>query len=207
MQPRTRRQKDVLEYITRFSDSHGFQPSYQQIAMSLGIASKGVVAKHIEQLEKQGLVLRRRENGIFKLELRSASSIADAVCEIQWLDVPKNEDLTEDFELENEPLFVPKFLLNYQSPENLRAFRVPDDAMLEEHICEGDIALIQQKSYPRDGEIVVAVTQNKIAILKKFFRQGAKVELRPANPHFVSIILPADKVSVRGILHSILRVC
>ena len=207
MQPRTRRQKDVLEYITRFSESHGFKPSYQQIAMSLGIVSKGVVAKHIEQLEKQGLITRRYENGIFKLELRSANSIADAVCEIQWLDVPKNEDLSENVELANEPLFVPRFLLGNQSPESLRAFRVPDDAMLEEHICEGDIALILQKSYPRDGEIVVAVTQNKLAVLKKFFRQGAKVELRPANPHFVSIILPADKVSVRGILHGILRVC
>ena len=205
MQPRTRRQKEVLEYITRFADKHGFQPSYQQIARSLGIASKGVIAKHIEALEKQGLVTRRRENGNFKLELWSTSSIADFVCEIEWLDVPKNEILAED--CENEPLFVPKFLLDNQPPENFRAFRVPNDAMLEEHICEGDIALIQEKSFARDGEIVVAVPQNKRAVLKMFFRQGAKVELRPANPHFVSIVLPADKVSVRGILHSILRVC
>ena len=192
-----------MEYITRFIENHGFEPSYQQIAMSLGVASKSVIAKHIEQLEKQGLITRRRDNGIFKLELRFANSITDFVSEIQWLNIPKNKTLAEDWE--NEPLFVPKLLLNNQSPENLRAFRVPNDAMLEEHICEGDIALIQEKSFARDGEIVVALTQNKRAVLKKIFRQGASVELRPANPHFESIVLPADKVSVRGVLHGILR--
>ncbi|MDQ3180042.1 MAG: transcriptional repressor LexA [Acidobacteriota bacterium] len=203
MQPRTRRQKEVLEYITRFIEKHGFEPSYQQIAMSLGVASKSVIAKHIEQLEKQGLVTRRRENGIFKLEVRSNSAISDFVCEIGWLNVRKNETLAEDWE--NEPLFVPKFLLNNQPPESLRAFRVPNDSMLEEHICEGDVALIQEKSFARDGEIVVALTQNKRAVLKMFFRQGANVELRPANVHYDSIILPADKVSVQGILRGILR--
>ncbi|MDQ3089374.1 MAG: transcriptional repressor LexA [Acidobacteriota bacterium] len=203
MQPRTRRQKEVLDYITRFIENHGFEPSYQQIAMSLGVASKGGIAKHIGQLEKQNFITRRRENGIFKLELRSASSIADFVCEIEWLDVPKNKTLAEDWE--NELLFVPKFLLNNQTPKSLRAFRVPNDAMLEEHICEGDIALIQEKSFARDGEIVVALTQNKRAVLKKFFRNGASVELRPANPQYDSIVLPADKVSVQGILRGILR--
>ncbi len=135
--------------------------------------------------------------------MRSASSIADFVSEIKWLNVPKNQTLAEDWE--DEPLFVPKCLLNNQTPESLRAFRVPNDSMLEEHICEGDIALIQEKSFARDGEIVVALTQNKRAVLKMFFRQGAKVELRPANPLYVSIILPADKILVQGILRGILR--
>lgn len=202
MQPRTRRQKEVLGYITRFIENHGFEPSYQQIALSLGIASKGVIAKHIEALEKQGLITRRRDNGIFKLELSSASSIADFVCEIDWLKVSQNDI---EVEWENEPLFVPKFLLNNQSPENLRAFRVPNDAMLDEHICEGDIALIEKKTFARDGEIVVAVPHNYRTVLKKFFRQGAKIELRPANPHYLSILLPADKISICGILRGILR--
>lgn len=203
MQPRTKRQKDVLDYITRFIERHGYDPSYQQIARSLGVASKGVVAKHIEALEKQGLINRTRENGSFKLEFPVKNALADFVCEIEWLDVPKSEAAPDRWE--NEPLFVPKILLGYQTPENLRAFSVPDDSMIEEHICEGDIALIQEKSFARDGEIVVAVIQKKKIVIKKFYRQGANIELRPANPHFVSIKLPADKVSVKGVLCGILR--
>ncbi len=203
MQPRTKRQKDVLDFITRFIERHGYEPSYQQIARSLGVASKSGVAKHIEALEAQGLIKRTRENGSFKLDFPVKNAVADFVCEIEWLDVQKSESALDSWE--NAPLFVPKILLGYQMPENLRAFPVPDDSMIEEHICAGDIALIQEKSFARDGEVVVAIIQKKKTVIKKFYRQGANIELRPANPHFVSIILPADKVSVKGILCGILR--
>lgn len=203
MQPRTKRQKDVLDFITRFIERHGYEPSYQQIARSLGVASKGGIAKHIEALETQGLINRTRENGSFKLDFPVKNAVADFVCEVEWLDVPNSEFGLENWE--NEPLFVPKFLLGYQTPENLRAFSVPDDSMIEEHICEGDVALIQEKSFARDGEIVAAVIQKNEIVVKKFYRQGANVELRPANSDYISIILPADKISVRGILCGILR--
>ncbi len=203
MQPRTKRQKDVLDYVTRFIENHGYEPSYQQIARYLGIASKSGVAKHIEALEKQGLIARRRGKGSFNLDLPAKSLLAEYVCEIEWLDVQNGASSLE--KNENPPLFVPKFLLGYQSPGDLRAFAVPNDAMVGEHICEGDIALIQKKSFARDGDVVVAITPNKRVVLKKFFRQGANIELRPANPHFVSIVLPADKIAVQGILRGILR--
>ncbi len=96
-------------------------------------------------------------------------------------------------------------MLGFQTPERLRAYRVTNDAMLNEHICEGDVALIENRSYARDGDIVVALTQNKRAVLKQFFREGAKVELRPANPNYVSILLSADKVSILGTVRGILR--
>ncbi len=203
MQPRTKRQKDVLDYITRFIEKHGYEPSYQQIARYIGISSKGGVAKHIEALENQGLITRKRENGGFKLELATRNSIEEMVCEIEWLDVPGNELKTED--TKNPPLFVPTFLLGNQMPENLKAFRIPNDSMIEEHICEGDIALIQEKSFARDGEVVVVIVENNKAVVKKLYRAGANIELRPANPRYVSILLPADKVSIRGIISGILR--
>ncbi|MCA1623624.1 MAG: transcriptional repressor LexA [Acidobacteria bacterium] len=203
MQPRTKRQKEVLEFITRYIEKHGYKPSYQQIARQLGIASKAGIAKHIKSLENQGLVTRRRENGSFVLELKPISAIAEAVCEIEWLEVPKTESFVEEWE--KKPLFVPRFLLGFQTPDRLRAYRVTNDAMLNEHICEGDVALIENRTYARDGDIVVALTQNKRAVLKQFFRDGAKVELRPANPNYVSILLSADKVSLLGIVRGILR--
>ena len=203
MQARTRRQKQVLDFITRYIEKHGYEPSYQQIAWHLGVASKAGVAKHIKALETQGLVSRRRENGSFSLELRPISTIAEAVCEIEWLEVPRTESFVEDWE--KKPLFVPKFLLGYQTPDRLRAYCVANDSMLDEHIREGDIALIEKRSYARDGDIIVALTQNKRVVLKQFFRDGAKVELRPANANYVSILLSADKVTILGILRGILR--
>ncbi len=203
MQPRTRRQKEVLEIITRYIKNHGYEPSYQQIARQLGVSSKAGIAKHIKSLEDQGLLARRRENGKFNLELRPEDFLAKLISEIEWLDVPKDENLMEEWE--REPLYVPKFMLGFQDEERIRAFRVTNNSMLNEHIREGDVVLIEKRAYARDGNIVVAVVGNKRAVLKQYFRAGAKIELRPANPNYEPIILPADKIVVQGVLHSILR--
>jgi repressor LexA len=203
MPPQTKRQKEVLDIITRFIKNRGFKPSYQQIARELGVRSKGGIAKHINALEQLGCITRKRENGSFILELRSESSRSDYICEIEWLDVPKNIEMAEDWEF--EPLFVPRLLIGSQDEFRLSAFRVCDEAMIDEHICEGDIVLVKRRGYARDGDTVVALVEKRFAVLHKYYRSGAKVELRPANPRFESIILLADKIEIKGIVHGVLR--
>lgn len=79
MQPRTRRQKEVLEIITRYIKNHGYDPSYQQIARQLGVSSKAGIAKHVRALEEQGLLTRRRDGGKFNLELRPEDFLTKSV--------------------------------------------------------------------------------------------------------------------------------
>ena len=202
MQPRTRRQKEVFDYIKEYVERHGYEPSYQLIARKLGVRSKAGIARHIEALEAQGLLSRKRENGSFWLDLKPVETLAAAVCEIEWLEIPKGENFVEEWE--SQPLFVPKFLLGYQEPERLRAFRVTNDSMFDEHICEGDVALIEKKSYARDGDIVVALA-NKRIVLKKFYREGSNVELRPANERYLIIRLPANKIEILGVYRGLIR--
>jgi repressor LexA len=203
MQPRTKRQKEVFDYIIQYIENYGHNPSYQQVARHLKLSSKAGIAKHIKALETQGLITRIRENGNFNLELRPPNLVEEAVCEIEWLNSARADSFVEDWE--KEMLFVPKFLLGHLSPGNMRAFRAPNDSMLEENICEGDVVLLEKRSFARDGDIVAALTENKRTVLKKFFRVGAKIELRPANQNYMPILLPADKVSVLGIFRSLLR--
>ena len=203
MQPRTKRQKEVFDYIKQYVEKHGYEPSYQLIARHLKVASKAGIGKHIEALEAQGLLARRRENGSFWIDLKPVATVADAVCEIDWLEIPKNETFVEDWE--SQPLFVPKFLLGYQEPERLRAFRVANDAMFDEHIREGDVAFVEKRSYARDGDIVAALAGNKRVVLKQFFREGAQVELRPANKEYQTIRLPANKVEILGVYRGLIR--
>jgi repressor LexA len=202
MQPRTRRQREILDFINEFIDERGHIPSYQQIARKLKIASKSAVAKHIAALERQGILQRRREDGSFGLELRSDSAASDAVCEIEWLEISGAGSFSEEWE--QNSIFVPRFLFGYLEPEKIRVFRVPNDSMLNEHICEGDIALIEKRSFARDGAIVVARAGNRL-VLKRFYRAGANVELRPSNDDYETIRLSAEKVSVLGIFRGLLR--
>lgn len=203
MQPRTKRQKEILEYISSFIETRGYKPSYQQIAKHFRLASKAAVAKHITALEKQGLISRRRENGSFSLELFPKEAVSDLVCEIEWLELPQSLRLLDDFS--DETLLVPTFLLGYNKPEKLCAFRVQNDSMLDEHICEGDIALIEKRAFARDGDIVVSIVNSDRVILKRMFRDGANVELRPSNDKYETITISADKIEIKGIYRGLIR--
>src|SRR6266498_4976830 len=82
MLPRTQRQKEVLDYITRFLAKHGQEPSYAQIARHFGVSSKATIAKHIAALEKRGLIKRAHDDGTFTLAVNMEEAAADAVCEV-----------------------------------------------------------------------------------------------------------------------------
>src|SRR5438876_243602 len=82
---RTQRQKEVLDYITRFLAKHGYEPSYAQIARNFGVSSKATIAKHISALEKRGLIKREHEDGTFTLAVNVEDAPANAICEITLL--------------------------------------------------------------------------------------------------------------------------
>lgn len=204
--PRTKRQREIYDYIKNFIENRGYEPSYQQIAKHFHIASKSAIAKHIAALEQQKLLTRSRENGSFSLQLASQKrspngNSNDAVCEIEWLEIPR--DGSEDSE--DERLYVPALMLGSTLPEKLRAFRVPNDAMIGKNIREGDIVLIEEKSFPRDGECVAAIIDNKRAVLKNFYRSGANIELRPSNENFEITEMPADQIEIKGIYRGLIR--
>jgi repressor LexA len=203
MQPRTKRQREVLDYITTFITERGYEPSYQQIARHFKIASKSAIAKHIAALEHQGLLSRYRENGVFGLQVRPKNSVVEAVYEINWLEIPFKDSHEEDWE--QESFYLPDFMFGYINPEKVFAFRVRDDAMAGEHICEGDIALVEKRTYARDGDNVVAIVENNRVVLKKYYRRGANIELQTANPNYPNILLSADEISIQGVVRGILR--
>ena len=204
MLPRTQRQKEILDYITRFIARHGYEPSYAQIARHFNVSSKATIAKHIAALERRGLLSRRREDGAFNLAVTVEDSPTDAICEVPLLGriaAGAPIDAVEDA----QPISVPRFLLGRVRPERVYALRVKGDSMIDEHICDGDIALIENRTEARDGEIVVALIEGTRATLKRLFRFGHEVELRPANSQLAPMRLRAAQVEVQGIFRGLLR--
>ncbi len=203
MQPRTKRQKEILECITTFIETHGYEPSYQQIATNLSLKSKGGIARHIKTMEKQGLLFRRRAPGSFNLDVPNHNLAADSVTKIGWLDAPQEINYHEIWE--ENPFFVPNFLLGYLDPEKIRGFRIPDDSMSDKNIVEGDIALIELRSFVRDGDCVAAIVQKKRTVLNIFYRAGASIELHPANVRFEITRLSADQIQIQGVYRGLIR--
>ena len=125
MLPRTQRQKEVLDYITQFIAKHGHQPSYAQIARHFGISSKATIAKHINALEKRGLIKRRHDDG-FEIGVQAEELSPDDICAVRLVGriaagVPI--DAIQDI----ETICVPRFLLGRVRPERIYALRVKGD--------------------------------------------------------------------------------
>ena len=106
---------------------------------------------------------------------------------------------------DTETITIPRFLLGRVRPAQVYALRVAGDSMIDEHICDGDIALIENRTEARDGEIVVALIEGSRATLKRLHRFGSEVELRPANSQLAPIRLHASQVAVQGIFRGLLR--
>lgn len=204
MQPRTQRQKQVLDFIAGFIERHGYEPSYAQIARHLGISSKATIAKHVAALEKRGLLERQHSTDGFGLSVNFEEAHHSTVCEIPLRGtIAAGAPLDAIEECEN--LIVPRFLLGRVRPERVFALRVKGDSMIEEHICDGDIALIENRADARDGEIVVALIEGERATLKRLYRMDKDVELRPANSSLQPIKLPAWQVAIQGVFRGLLR--
>jgi len=203
MLPRTQRQKEILDYITRFLERHGYEPSYAQIARHFGVKSRATIAKHIAALEKRGLLTRQHEDGSFALTVKVDD--ADALCEVKLLGGVAAGAPLEVVDYQ-ETIPVPRFLLGRVRPEKVYALRVKGDSMIDEHICDGDIALIENRTDARDGEIVVALlVEENQATLKRLYRRGINVELHPANSQLQPLTIPASQVTVQGIFRGLLR--
>jgi repressor LexA len=207
MHAQTQRQREVFEFITRYIDSHGYRPSYQVIARQTGVRSRSGIARIVRDLESQGLLTRRRENGHFYLDVghSNGEGNGNSSAVIEWLDVPELGSGPEPWQ--SEPFVVPAFMLGLQEPGRVKAYLVGDNAMNGENICEGDIALIEIRQFARDGEPVVAVIEGSSSVLRKYYRQWSEIELRASDisPAPGTIRTLADRVEIKGVFRGLLR--
>ena len=204
--PRTQRQKEVFDYLVSFLERRGYIPTYTQIAKHLGVKSRATVAKHIQALVRLGLVTIIRKGNSSQIVINQQDqSASDLLCEIKmagYIAAGHPIELVSG----DETISVPRFMLGRVRPEQVYAARIKGDSMIDEHICDGDIALIENRTDARDGEIVVALLiEENQATLKRLYRRGMNIELQPANSQLQPLTVPASQVRVQGIFRGLLR--
>ena len=200
--PRTQRQKEVFDYLVSFLERRGYIPTYTQIAKQLGVKSRATVAKHIKALAKLGLITIH-EDPFGIIINQHAEPLSDLLCEIPMAGfIAAGQPI--ELVANGETISVPRFMVG-RNPERVFAAVVRGDSMIDEHICDGDIALIENRPEANNGEIVVALVDETYATLKRIYRHGAEVELRPSNSQVESIRVPARNVRVQGVFRGLLR--
>ncbi|NBC14486.1 MAG: peptidase [Gammaproteobacteria bacterium] len=97
-----------------------------------------------------------------------------------------------------------------QSPQRLArgasyALRVQGDSMRDEHIEDGDLVLLNQRTTAEDGETVVALIDDGPATLKRLYQTPGGLRLQPANPDYAPLHRPQGAVEVIGVVVAVMR--
>jgi repressor LexA len=201
--PLTKRQKQVLDFIARFQDENGYCPSYEEIAHGLDLASLATVHKHISALENKSY-LKRGFNQSRSLEL--APKYLQEHRRTRPLEVPLLGRIAAGSPVEAVEQRETLNFADFAGNGNTFALEVRGNSMIEDHICEGDLILLEKVSQIRDGDIVVALVGGSENTLKRFYREaGDQVRLQPANAALKPIIVAARDVQIQGRLLAVLR--
>ena len=202
----TRRQKEVMDYLTGFIKKHGYSPSYEEIAGGLGLASLATVHKHVQALEAKQY-LRRNYNHSRSLEI-SDRYVAEENARHPMVNdaIPLLGRIAAGSPVEavagSETLHFSDFVGN----ENTFALEVRGDSMIEDHICSGDFVLAERTDTVRNGEIVVALVNGSETTLKRFYRENdGRIRLQPANSSMAPIFVDPSDLQIQGRVLAVMR--
>jgi repressor LexA len=200
----TKRQKQVLDFIAGFVDEHGYCPSFEEIARGLDLASLATVHKHISVLESKGY-LKRGFNQSRSLELAPKYLAEQRRPRAPWPEIPLLGRIAAGAPVETVEQRETLNFADFAGSGTTFALQVRGDSMIEDHICDGDMILVEKVQQALDGDIVVALVGGNETTLKRFYREGDTVRLQPANAALQPIVVPAANVEIQGRLLAVLR--
>jgi repressor LexA len=195
----TRRQKEVLDFISGFVQRNGYSPSFEEIARGLQLKSLATVHKHVTNLQAKGLLQRshNRSRSIDVLPARSKSRSSDRLPLMGRIAAGLPMEAVEN----PETISLGDMIGN----RDVFALEVRGDSMRDEHIVDGDFVLVEKTNTAREGEIVVALVRGSEATLKRYYVEGDVVRLQPSNSEMEPIYVPRSDVAIQGRLLGMLR--
>jgi repressor LexA len=199
--PLTKRQKEILDYVSSFIDDRGYAPSFEEIAESFGYSSLATVHEHLSNLERKGYI-RKAYNESRSVELTRPDAGAPSI-ELPLLGAVAAGLPIEAIQ-DQETLAVPPDMVSRRRDNYV--LRVEGNSMIEEQIRDGDYIVVQAQEHAEDGQMVVALVGQEAATVKKLYREpGGRIRLQPANPTMEPIFVDARDVKVQGVVVGVIR--
>lgn len=195
MDPLTKKQKLILDYVSNFISENGYAPSYREIGENFGLSSVSTVAEHIDTLASKGY-LSKEENEARSLQL--TPSWDEASFQIPLMGMIAAGAPIQAIRT-NETIDIPRDMMG----PNVFALKVRGDSMIDDGIFNGDYVIIQQTATAKNGDIVVALVDRENVTLKRFYQEKDHVRLQPANKSMKPIL--AKNVVVQGKVKGIIR--
>ena len=196
----TKRQKEILDFIRSYRDEQGISPTQREIREKFQLSSFGTVQKHLKRLEEKGALSRQwnRSRGISPSP--AANAQARSSREVALLGSVAAGRPIEPFP-DNEAIEVPSSLLG--KGEHF-VLRVRGDSMVDDGIRDGDYVVVSRRPNATNGQTVVALIRGE-ATLKRYYSEGARIRLQPANATMKPIMADARDVVVQGVVTGLIR--
>ncbi|MGV2620148.1 UNVERIFIED_CONTAM: transcriptional repressor LexA [Halobacillus marinus] len=193
----SKRQQEILDFIKEQVVLKGYPPSVREIGQSVGLASSSTVHGHLSRLEKKGFIRRdpTKPRAIEVIELEEDHSIPRS--EVAYAPVigkvTAGSPITA---VENIEEYVPLPDTLAGTDDNTFVLIVQGESMIEAGILDGDMVVVRQQQTAQNGDIVVAMTEEEEATVKRFFKEQNHIRLQPENATMEPIIL--NDVSILG---------
>jgi repressor LexA len=173
----TKRQREIFDFIKRYSDRHGYPPTVRDIGKAIGLTSSSTVHAHLSNLEKVGLLRRdpSKPRAIEVLVDKAKQAVAPA-------GLPLVGQVAA-----GQPVLAEENIDDYQQIPPIAGgddgefvLRVKGDSMVDAGILGGDHVVVRRQETAADGDIVVALVGDE-ATVKRFYREPDHVRLQPEN--------------------------
>jgi repressor LexA len=199
--PLTRRQREILNYVSTYIEAKGYAPSFEEIAKQFSFQSLATVHEHLTNLERKGYI-RRTPNESRAIEIVPPKGQTGAT-ELPLFGLVA---AGEPIEAMSGPdsIAVPDDLV----PRRGRSYvlRVRGESMIDEHIKDGDFIVVQERNQADNGQMVVALVHGTGATVKRFYREpGGWIKLQPANPGMNPLRINERDIVVQGVVVGVIR--
>lgn len=196
-----RRQKQIIDFVAQYIQRNGHSPTLQEIANAMGLSSLATVHEHIATLVRKG-VLKKFDGSVRGLEIVDERYSPQG----SGLNLPILGYIAAGKPIEphtdpNASLGVSPTMVSGKK----RSFvlQVKGDSMVDEGILDGDFVVVEEDRQVVNGDIVVALLENGLATLKRFFKEATRIRLEPANSKMSPIY--ATNVKIQGKVVGVIR--
>ena len=199
MQPLTKRQREILDYLRDFIQQQGYAPSLEEIGRRFSLSSLATVHKHLTNLEEQGCIKRswHRSRSVELLSARTGNRAVELPLLGYVAAGAPIEAISSD-----ETIAVPQDLVGKRDTYVLR---VKGDSMIDEQIRDGDLVVVEDRKTADNGEMVIALIGGTDVTLKKFYRESGRIRLQPANPAMQPMHFDPSQVQLQGVVIGVMR--
>ena len=199
----TKKQEEVLDYLKKHTAEHGFPPSVREICKAMGLSSPATVQVHLTKLKEAG-VIKNSSNKFRTIELLVENEYLNQnedVIKVPLLGKITAGNPIEAIERPNEFLSLPSALV--PSKDTIFTLEVSGESMINKGIFDGDYVIVKKQNTAKNGDIVVAMTEENEVTLKTFYKEKDHIRLQPENDTMEPFIF--KNITILGIAIGLFR--